>query len=73
MKKNKTPKGLISGEEELTCKVFSIKATEALTDYYKYILGRELTAKELKFPASLVNILRSYAENCKNNNQTKGG
>jgi len=62
MKKNKTPKGLISGELKLD---FKDEEYWALVIHYGELVGRGLTLSEHKFIGSLLDTLRAVAENTK--------
>lgn len=72
MKKNKAPKGLISGELDINfdkfdranwadAEEYENAAIKALNTYYEYILDRQLTLKELTFSENLVSLLQSWA------------
>jgi hypothetical protein len=66
MKKDKTPKGLISGELDFKARLLDFGCVEmVLKDYYQQIIQRQTTTQEKRFIVNLLNLLEEQAKNTK--------
>ena len=71
MKKDKTPKGLMSGELEVAN--YKSKAYWALVNYYQDITNKDdVSLSECRFIDILLGALRAVAENAKNREAKNG-